>query len=176
MSVEARDAKEAARAMFRFAVRLSDVIDRALASPARRLVMELKQDSPRRTGALAMSWRFSTAKNGEIRIWSDLPYARILDRGGIIRGNPWLTIPMPWMPTRQSVKTDPYDTFLYVSKRSRKLMIARRTETGRLQIRYRLVRSARISALHYTRGMIRLADKILPEAVLEEMDREASRG
>jgi len=65
---------------------------------------------PTSTGALRASWRYESQKQGDTRriVWtSDLPYAEIHNRGGVIRPRKAKVLTIPQTPLARRIKKGP---------------------------------------------------------------------
>jgi hypothetical protein len=129
--------------------------------------------STKKSGALARSFQTKLVKteggNVEVGVYSSLPYARIHERGGVIRpkNGKFLTIPISPQAQRTTARRFPEPLF-YLHRPPAHPVLAEQLGGDRVQAHYILRTSVRIAAKGY---LTKAADKSLP--VAQEIVRRA---
>ena len=129
--------------------------------------------APRDTGAMGRSVVTETRGDlgaGSLSLGSTHPGAALQDAGGVVRGRPWLAIPIG--PQRYSSPRLESGLFALRSRDGRVFLASRRG--GALDLRWRLVRSIVVRGTHWisdpARAIAHQAPDVVAEALRDELE------
>lgn len=121
---------------------VGEVAEDALRRLGDRARDEIRRLAPRARGDLQRSIEVRHGEH-EVELMSDHPAAALLEQGGMVRGQPWLAIPLGAVGAVAGPRSDPADLFVLKSKDGRLFLASR--SSGALQLRWRLAREISIS-------------------------------
>jgi hypothetical protein len=139
----------------------------ALPSALRRKLNELATDAevhaknlaPVRSGALRRSIR-GQLRGLSISLSVGVPYGQLQEEGGVVRGRPWLTVPLSEAVRRSGRARDDSSLFPIRLRDGRLFLVAKVGD--RIDFRWRLVRAVRIKPQPFMRPALERLVRVLP--------------